>query len=311
MQNHLVLIRCTEDNQRLRQLVDEISLITRGDSSRGINYQVFAVPDRMQTRANDLLEDFSSWPVSVLPLTADFLEEKNLHHYDERERTGWACGDYVLYRAMHLQWEFAWVIEPDVFLMNGAEEVFKSYESSSAGLLATHIVEAENGWIWKKPIQKLIDDKTIFAMAFPLVRCSREVVANALETRQSMTAQILAGAATPNDESVIATVAHEMGVDVIDLKRQRPDVFRYWSTVLRFPMRDIRQRESGPLIVHSGLEHREYLGYLVDLWRRVELGSKVGRDRLLKATNVASPETTQTFIDIVTRDMLNRAKPNH
>lgn len=55
-------------------------------------------------------------------------------------------------------------------------------------------------------------------------------------------------------------------MDALDLKVLMPEVFKYWSTVLRFPIDDLRQRYFTSLAVHSGDNSEDILSYLGGLW---------------------------------------------
>ena len=304
MHRCIILIRCQSYTNRLGELVEQLRDIKPGEDW---SYEIAVVPDRLHQEDVSELTEFDGLGVKVLPMNRGFLRSHRLHYYEEPERTGWACGDYVLYRALSEKWDYAWVIEPDVYFLNGALDVFARCEDLTHCLIATHLWPAAGNWMWRKQLQWFYPNDQIYAMAFPLLRASRTVVESGLSVRQSITEEMPKNARVPNDESIISSVAHWSGEGVLDLKSAAPDVFRYWSTAMRFPVRDIREASDSPLIVHSGLEPREFLAYLHELWNGVGEGWAKGRPKLLVAFRVASPQTKQTFFEHITMDRLNSA----
>lgn len=296
-----VIIRCTSATERVRALATQISDL-------GNNFHVIAVPDLLQVRDSDHNSVIGSFEMDSLPITEEFIQTKRLHHYDKPDRTGWACGDYALYRALELEWDYAWIVEPDVYFLNGSEQLISKLESVDNDLIATHLWQADEKWMWYNPLHSLLPDQTIFAMAFPFLRASRDLIEKSLELRQSLTPDIEKGSSTPNDESILATTANMYNMSVLDLKVLMPGVFKYWSTALRYPINDIRLRESEPLVVHSGFEHREFLTHLVSLWNSLDQGWDNGRNKLLHSFSMASPKTQQVFLEQISARKLKDAK---
>lgn len=301
MTNTVIIIRCTNATDRVHALATQISELDE-------DFDIVAVPDLTQDSGNSICSVIESFKVHALPITEEFIHSKNLHHFDVPARTGWACGDYTLYRALEIEWDYAWIIEPDVYLLNGAEQILCSFESVDNDLIATHLWPAESNWMWYRPLHSLLPDRTIHAMAFPFLRVSRQLAQKSLELRQSLTPQIKRGSSAPNDESIVATTANMHNMSVLDLKVLMPDVFKYWSTALRYPINDIRLRESQPLVVHSGFEHREFLTHLVSLWDSLDKGWENGRAKLLHSFSMASPKTQQVFLEQISARKLIDAR---
>lgn len=297
MNKTVILIRCMTPNDRLRELARQLE-------AQCPEFSVMAVPDFTQVPESEHQQLAESFGMKVLPLTEAFIEESGLHYYEQRKRTGWACGDYVLYRALEESWDYAWVVEPDVYFLNGAEGVLNALSSVATGLIATHIWPAANDWMWRKQLQVFMPHQQIYAMAFPLLRVSRAVAEEAFALRQSITPQLDDKSKIPNDESIISTVAHIHELGTLDLKKMNRSMFRYWSTANRIPVNDIRQRETGQLIIHSGYEHREFLEHLGELWDALDDGWVNGRLKLLNAFRIASPATQQVFLEQISAKKL-------
>lgn len=305
MKKVAVLIRCVRPSARLFDLAKQLKEL---DQSKEVKYEFFAVPDRLSQGNKEDDRIFETNGLTPLPLTTEFLESSRLHYYEEKERTGWACGDYVIYRALENEWDYAWVVEPDVYFLNNSHLLIQKWDGLPQGLLGTHIWPAAGNWMWRKQLQWFLPEEQVYAMGFPLLRISRSNAEKCLELRQFITQNMPDNARIPNDESIVATVSHRSGEGVLDLKQCHPEIFKYWSTAMRYPVADLRETESTPLIVHSGFEHREFLQHLMDLWHSLDEGWEKGRIKLLEAFRVASPKTKQTFMEHISFEKLNKAK---
>lgn len=67
-----------------------------------------------ETQVATKLGDF---PANAIALTDDFVRESKLHF--ETKNTGWSSGDYVFYRSLDKDWEYAWVVTPTCPLSGG------------------------------------------------------------------------------------------------------------------------------------------------------------------------------------------------
>ncbi|NMF31969.1 hypothetical protein HF851_06715 [Corynebacterium ammoniagenes] len=260
---------------------------------------VIAVPDLMNIPVREhqgILEQFS---VATCPLTQDFVNENGLTFWNDQRRTGWACGDYVLYRALSKKWDYAWIIEPDVYFLYEAISLLPKLSDSTTDLITTNFWRASNEWYWRKPLEDVMPGIDVHAMGFPLSRVSRSLAEKAFEFRQHVVSISNAGSRVPNDESILATTAFVNGFTTLDLKKQYPNIFTYWSTVLKYPISDIRSRESQAKIVHSGLEDKDFVHYISNLWDSIKKGNKKDHGRFLEVLNVCSTEVLKkTFANI-------------
>ena len=132
----VILIRCVNYNEAVSRLIDTLQSSLPG-------WTIIAVPDCLNAASDDIDRIVADFPVAALPLTETFISENNLHLHGNR--TGWLCGDYVVYRALELDWEYAWVVEPDVHFLNGAADILKRTQALEYDLLATHLWVANRG----------------------------------------------------------------------------------------------------------------------------------------------------------------------
>ncbi len=305
MKKVAILLRCVRPNSRVFDLIEQLKEL---EQSSEAEYKIFAVPDRLGQAFSEDDGIFEAKGVTPLPLTGEFLETSKLHYFEEKDRTGWACGDYVIYRALEYDWDYAWVVEPDVYFLNDSHRLIQRWDGLPQGLLATHIWPAAGNWMWRKQLQWFLPREQVYAMGFPLLRVSRSNAEKCLEFRQFITKNMPENARIPNDESIVATVSHRSGEGVLDLKQCHPEMFKFWSTAMRYPIADLRENETAPLIVHSGYEHGEFLNHLMDLWHSLDEGWVKGRNKLLEAFRVASPRTKQTFLEHISFEKLNNRK---
>lgn len=213
----IAIIRCTEVDPIVEHLT---STLSKALPSVQIIYVVDAI-DRPAVKSDDAL---------TIAMTASELDHLGLYHGDPR--TGWICGDYAYYLALQLDWRYAWLIEPDVYINERATAQLREADQSNADLLTTDFHKAESGWSWKPRLETVTDsiDTDTYACFFPLTRASRQLVSDCLLYRQSMTSTLRRRPElwTPNDESVVATVAASK-YRVIDLLTTYPRTFRLWS----------------------------------------------------------------------------------
>lgn len=248
----VVLIRCTHFDEQTARVASEVR------SQMGI--EPIFVPDCLTDASRG---DADKWPEGAKVVRLDQNLASRLGLFTARERIGWLCGDYVLYAALSLDWDHAWVIETDVSLI-GAREVFNELESHSDDLLACRYTFPSAAWEPYGRLKSVWPDAQVASITFPLVRVSRRLAEAALFERQRFT-NILErnqDLRVPNDESVIASVARGGDYSVTDLLEHYPEVFRYWRTVVRYPLSDLAERVQAPKIVHSAVGTERFLYYV-------------------------------------------------
>lgn len=248
----VVLIRCTQFDEQAARVASEVR------SQMGI--EPIFVPDCLKDASRG---DADKWPEGAKVVKLDQDLASRLELFTARERIGWLCGDYVLYAALSLDWDYAWVIETDVSLI-GAQSVFNDLDLIDDDLLACRYTFPTAAWEPYGRLKAVWPDAQVASITFPLVRVSRRLAEAALGERQRFT-RILEkdrDLRVPNDESVIASVAREHGFTVTDLLEQYPEVFRFWRTVVRFPLADLARRVESPKIVHSAVGTERFLYYV-------------------------------------------------
>lgn len=236
---------------------------------------------------------------NVLALTDDFVVKEGLHF--DIDNTGWVCGDYCLYRGLDLQWSHAWIVEPDVYLIGGADKILESLSLRRESLIATDYEAADQSWYWSKYSQDVLPGYPVYKILFPLVRVSREVALKGLELRRNITRNLLkeSPSRVPNDEAIIGTAAFLTGAKCFDLRRELSQHFKYWSTTTRTPVADIVHQGIGPQFVHSGMTNEEFRARLSDLWLSHLAGHELNGLRVLKSLLTASEKTKQRTIELL------------
>lgn len=76
-------------------------------------------------------------------------------------------GVYVLYRVIDLDWDFAWIVEPDLYFLNGAERTLERLQQFDHDLVATHLWPSGEHWMWGRALLDVLPDLRPHAMAFP------------------------------------------------------------------------------------------------------------------------------------------------
>ncbi|WP_440221163.1 hypothetical protein [Dietzia sp. MNB45] len=247
------------------------------------------MPDMTRAYKPEEVARFEDAEIDCLPLTEDFLSAARLEKAGDR--TGWVCGDYVFARALDQPWDYAWVVEPDLHFLNGAEKVISRLNGQDHDLIGTFIWPANLKWRWHDPLASLGLGMDVHAMSFPFVRMSRRLAEEVLSVRRRIADVRAEGQEVPNDESVVSSVAHASGCSILDLSKLMPDVFQYWSAVTRHNVADIAARENGERIVHSGRTPDEFHRYISAQLGDVMKGSGPARDRIMRSLESSSRDT--------------------
>ncbi|MGP5344947.1 hypothetical protein [Corynebacterium casei] len=288
MPKTVILVRCQKWEPRVKELVNQLQHSLP-------KWTIYAVPDCISLSSDERDEVCEEFEIPVLPLTLDFVEENGLHA--QKTRTGWVCGDYVIYRALEEDWEYAWVIEPDVYFLNGAESIIDRLQKLDHDLLATHLWKAGDGWVWTPVLRDLLPDLKVHAMAFPFFRISRRVAVQALRLRQEITPLLSPAAKIPNDESVLATAAFNSHASMLDIRSLYEEHFHTWSTVTKASIEDIQQSRSEPLVVHSGQTREKFVNQMHSYWKGAMEGSDFCRTQLFRSLDTASKDTVISFLE--------------
>lgn len=235
IRRNIMIIRCTEINpivQKLHYALSQALPLTP------IIYVIDAIVEPV-ARSNG---------AEAIEMTAPELDRLGLYHGDAR--TGWICGDYAYYMALQHEWQYAWLIEPDVYVNERAYACIQEVDQSRADFLTTDFHKAESSWSWKSRLEAIAESVQVHACFFPLTRASRRLVIECLRFRQTMTQTLQSRPElwTPNDESVMATVAASQ-FEVVDLQKLYPRTFRYWRWGKSMKAQDL-YHASEPTIAH-------------------------------------------------------------
>ena len=220
----------------------------------------FFFPDSDIIFASDQRMKHHEFPdgTDVIPMTNDKLDALGL--FRSRENVGWICGDYCYYVALEREWDYLWLVEPDVAFGGDAATVMRRAEATEVGLIGTNIGVRPEGWKWATWLRASSDFDEARGVFFPLTRVSRRLAEAALNERQKMTATLAADTTlrVPNDESVIASTALRLGLPSLDLKALHPEAFSQWSWRTRICVDEIAHSIQ-PKFTHPAHRRSEFV----------------------------------------------------
>lgn len=141
-------------------------------------------------------------------LTKEFLLENGLLILNN---TGWLCGDYSYYCVSKTfgDYEFYWMIEPDVFLNFDDPNIFKKiddFNNNNFDYISSYFNKANEGWYWTKIIG-MFYEKQLYSSFFAITRISKKSIKYLMidRLRLSNMFYINNNGQFPNDESFVAT----------------------------------------------------------------------------------------------------------
>lgn len=251
---------------------------------------VFVVVDELETDAIDAERSVSGMPFRVLPMTRMSLDHLGIDY--EGKRTGWKCGDYVLYRALSEDWRNAWVVEPDVHFLNGSEEILSEASvGDDVDLACLNFRHDTSDWFWADSFREWVPGPDVASMAFPIFRISRPLVEFALRIRQDIRRRSLnTTRERPNDESIVASAAKDGKFNVMDLRDGRKSWFDYFSTVIKYHAPSLMSSRFDPLVVHSAVSSTDMIKYARAEVGKIVNGDRTSLSRLKAASARLSPE---------------------
>lgn len=241
----LIAIRCVEYSEAVRQVA--------------LDMQIF-FPDAGIVFVSDQRSRVQEFPpgVDVIPITKHKLDSLGLFH--ARENVGWVCGDYCYYLTLDMDWDFLWLVEADVAFTGDAGAIMREVNSTNVDLIGTRIGERHFSWPWAPRLLAASDITSARGVFFPLTRVSRKLAEAALAHRQRISSVLIANETllVPNDEVVIASTAHAMGMDHTDLQAAYPEAFQKWNWLVRY-CRDELGSGVAPQFVHPAHEREDFV----------------------------------------------------
>lgn len=291
-----IIIRCMSAEDRVLEMHSQLQEALP-------DFQIVAVPDLLRDGATSELARFEEANIEALPITKDYLASAGLA--EAEARTGWVCGDYVFYRALELDWDYAWVVEPDIYFLNGAEQILAELGQVKHDLIATSLRKEGPGWHWYQPLTDLDVGLEVHAMSFGMLRMSRDLAESSYGLRKTIAAKIQPGQRMPNDESVVSSLAHTKGYSILNIRKILADVFKYYSVMTRYNIDDISAGETEQRIVHSGRTPEKFDLYLSQQMKQALQGSTVSKERILNCLQGSSKESAIRFVDTLLREFTN------
>ncbi|MCQ9332363.1 hypothetical protein NQ023_12855 [Corynebacterium phoceense] len=278
MAKTVVLLRCTHFGPRESQISSEIK-----SSLSGV--EVIPVIDVMHVVGQEYEDRLKDAPANALIMDQQFLKNNGLSHYEKR--TGWVCGDYCLYAALDEEWDFAWIIEPDVYFTGDGAKALEALNKKDADLITTRFRKADSNWFWTRPLQHFFPDMEVFGILFPLNRISRRLADLSLRARREIQSKGSENGfapgkfSIPNDESVIASVAVANDLKVLNIEEDVDlPVEILFSSSAKYCLPDL-ELANRSAIIHKGEEDlASFDSWVHTVFRNTMAGHGLGAYRL-------------------------------
>lgn len=285
-----ILLRCLDFDDRVGQMIDEFERTLP-------QFEIILVPDRTgENHGCDDSEIISDH--KVLPITQQWIADQGLHTAHPGAYTGWLCGDYVFYRALEEEWDYAWLVEPDVYFLNGSVDMLRRLGEFDHDLIATKFGPATQWWFWTQAWRNFDGNSDAYAMNFPLVRCSRRLAVDALTERRRISQSIRPDISLyPNDEVLLASVAVKKQRSVLNLTDIFFEQFRYWSTTAVANIDDLAEYETSPQVVHSGKHKDEFMTRVTQMWHSSSHLDQGKKKFFLQSLASANKSTVIEFVE--------------
>lgn len=263
-------IRCIDYDEQTKNTYETMKKIFP-------SYPIYFIVDRTKTQKKDFPSD-----LNVEYMTRDKLDELRLYHADPK--IGWVAGDYSYYLLLKYDWDYMWLIEPDVYISPDLFELVKKLDQNNVDLIGAWYGERNQDWVWSKRLRQSTKFNRVFWIFFPFTRLSRDLVLNALKVRQEITQTVTEkNIKLPNDESVIGTVANWKKMSTLVLKDEYPEELKYFNLRVRYNFQDIKDK--------SGIFHPVDFQEKYDEKILEQLNQALGNAPVKKSLKRASDET--------------------
>jgi len=160
---------------------------------------------------------------------------------------GWKCGDYFYYRAQQQfpQYDFYWMIEPDVLInFDNLNDFFSLIPpNNDVDFIATDIAPSDGTWYWA-PKMSAWTRNQIYKTFYPLTRLSTDAIDYLLSARRALSSEFINGLAIstdlhdwdwPNDEVFTATTLMNGAFTSLDLRQALTKTCGNFSFRHRYP----------------------------------------------------------------------------
>ncbi len=236
MAKTIIGIRCVnydKNTQRIYKIIHDIFP----------KYDILFFSDSLNRESDDFPDD-----VNVFKITKDVLSKAELSYSDKK--TSWKAGDYAYCLALMYEWDYMWLIEPDIFISQDNYELFRNIDKSKVDLIASVYAEQDKTWFWGDVIKKVTDFDKVFGAFFPLTRLSRRLAEEVYEERKKISEIIdrNKNLEFPNDESVVGCVTYSKEMSALVLKDEYDKQFKHFDWDVDYKYEDIALKSG---IFHS------------------------------------------------------------
>lgn len=215
--------------------------------------QVVVVVDEMHGA------DRRPWPedYNLVSVNDQLLESLGLR--TDIPDAGWRCGDYAYYAlAAQREFEFAWLIEPDVVFEGIDIQPFMTeLDRSAAALIAADILPAPD-WLWAHQLT-VRGVESPWRCFFPMTRLSSAAIKAAERLRVELQGVDGADFGHPNDEGVVATAVVAAGLATWDLRQAFPQHFAHFHHRPKLQSSAFTDGATGPSVLHPCIDHGTFV----------------------------------------------------
>lgn len=236
MHETIIGIRCVNYDEKVRRIYKIIHKIFP-------TYKILFFSDSLNKNGVGFPKN-----ANVVRITKDALSSLKLSYEDKR--TGWKAGDYSYCLALTYDWDYMWLIEPDIFISEDNYELFRNIESRNVDLITSIYDEQGDDWYWSHVIRQVTSFKSVFCAFFPLTRLSRKLAEKVYLERKKISSKLSydRNLSLPNDESVVGSVAHFNKMSTLVLKDEYSEQFKDFNWNVNYSYDDISSKSG---IYHS------------------------------------------------------------
>lgn len=227
----IIGIRCIKYDEQTQIAYEQIKKIFP-------DFEIYFIVDATNQNTQESFPEY----LHVEYMTNEALNELNLYYEDPR--IGWVAGDYSYYLLLKYNWDYMWLIEPDVYISPNLYNLIRNIDmDNKVDLIGAYYGERDSKWSWTNRLTQSTKFNRAFWVFFPFTRLSRNLVTQALKVRQEITQTVKEKKLKlPNDESVIGSVANWKKMTTLSLKNKYPNEMKYFNLRVRYSLADVQNK---------------------------------------------------------------------
>ena len=213
MKKNIILIRTTKNSDRLDIIIN--------------NFNKYSIFDYCIIEERYVEEDSKTELIKSnhLIVSEDYLKKNNL---EKINKTGWQCGDYILYAGNDYfpNYDYYWIIDDDLYLNLDMNQFISKANSLNYDCLGTDFRLATPNWYWHKTLSDKFEK--VYGMLFGLVRFSKKSALFLKQKRSEYHPKLKKdqlNSLFSNDESFTATYLANNGFNCKKIQDVFPEYF--------------------------------------------------------------------------------------